>query len=596
MNHSLTLSRFACGTLALALCLPATAVPQAAAPAQTTPPAKTPPQQPARPSQNAPGLGARPDSQTSEPTEIGSGAPVKPAPGTRQALPAQGPLDTTPQVQPARPPAYTEQAVRIEPSPLDLGEMSPEVAKSGKVKITNITNHPITITRIQPSCGCTTTTAPPGAIEPGASTEIDITIKPPAQGGHPLSKTVTFMVQDHPPQVLTVQGVVKEYIAIAPSVLNGPSAPNPAPTPVRLTSKDQRPFSITGATPDVFTGLPKASALEHEVQVDWAKWESSGMPAKVAIMTDSPFAPQVSFLIKRAIKPDAAQPPRSGSVPPIVIAAREGSAAKVQEALKEGASIEASEPTSDRTALHFAAEAGNVEVVKALLAAKANPNAPDRTGRSPLTLAAEKKHGEVLKMLIAAGGNVELKDQLGGTPIVWAAGLGNTETVGILLNAGANPNVVDRQGMTPLIWAATIGRHETVEMLIQKGADVNAKDQLAGETALIRAVRTGELESVKALLKSGAKLDVRNNQGMTPLLVACYSGDLAKIKAILDAGADKTAKDQRGWGAIDFARNRVDPAKAEIVKFLEPIVPPSTAVAPPEGTPAPTGASASKGQ
>ncbi|MBL9141383.1 MAG: DUF1573 domain-containing protein, partial [Phycisphaerae bacterium] len=104
------------------------------------------------------------------------------------------------QVDVPRVPASTEQAIRIEPSPLDLGEMSPEVAKTGKVKITNITNHPVRIIRIQPACGCTTTTAPPGAIEPGASTEIDITIKPPAQGGHPLAKNVTFQVQDHPPQ------------------------------------------------------------------------------------------------------------------------------------------------------------------------------------------------------------------------------------------------------------------------------------------------------------------------------------------------------------------------------------------------------------
>lgn len=472
--------------------------------------------------------------------------------------------------------------------------MSPEVAKTGKVTLTNVTDHPIRIIKIQPACGCTTTTAPPGAIEPGQSTEIDITIKPPSQGGHPLAKNVTFQVQDHPPQVLTVQGVVKEYVAVTPNVFTGPSTQNAAPTPVRLESKDEHLIQITGATPNVFVALPADTAKFHDLQIDWAKWDAAGSPAKIALLTNHPKAPQVSFLIKRAITRDNQQLAKdraNTAVSGLIIASREGNATKVAEAIKNGDAIEGAEATSGRTALHFAAESGNLEVVKALLDAKANPNAADRTGRSPVTVAAEKKQGDALKLLIASGGNIELKDQLGGTPLVWAAGLGNADTVGILLAAGANPNVVDRQGMTPLIWAATIGQHETVELLLDKGADVNARDQLAGETALIRAIRTGEVESVKRLLKRNADLNVRNNQGMTPLLVACYSGDMTKIKMLLEAGADKTAKDSRGWGAIDFARNRIDPAKAEVVQYLEPIVPASTALAPPQNTPTATNTS-----
>jgi ankyrin repeat protein len=70
--------------------------------------------------------------------------------------------------------------------------------------------------------------------------------------------------------------------------------------------------------------------------------------------------------------------------------------------------------------------------------------------------------------------------------------------------------------------------------------------------------------------------------GMTPFLIACAYGDPEKIKLVMDAGADKAAKDNRGWGAIDHARNRVDARRDEVVKFLEPIVPASTAAAPPQ--------------
>ena len=51
---------------------------------------------------------------------------------------------------------------------------------------------------------------------------------------------------------------------------------------------------------------------------------------------------------------------------------------------------------------------------------------------------------------------------------------------------------------------------------------------------------------------------------------------------LIDAGCDKSAKDQRGWGAIDHARNRVDARRDEVVKYLEPLVPASTAAAPPQ--------------
>lgn len=564
--------------------------------------AATPPAQPpAQPATN-------PASPAAAPTqEAQPGAPVSPAPRKARegvvdrspsSVPAQAPQGA--QVATQRPPVSAAQALKIEPSPLDLGEMSPEVAKSGKVKITNTTDHPVKIIKVQPACGCTTTSVPPDALAPGASTEMDITIKPPAQGGHPLSKNVTFMVQDHAPTVLTVQGLVKEYLSVVPNVIQGPSTENPAPAPVRITVKDGGPVRITGATPDIFVSLPTEAATTHDLQIDWAKWEKAGGQSKVAVLTDHPKAPQASFLIKKPVRLDAnsksaqaAKDTARGTVSPLIVASREGNLAKVSEALKGGAAVEGAEPTTGRTALHFAAENGNMEVIKVLLEAKANPNAADRTGRSPVAIAAEKSRSDALKALIAAGGSVELKDQLGGTPISMAAALGNADTVRILLEAGAQANVVDRQGMTPLIWAASIGKHETVQLLIDRGADIEVRDQIAGETALTRAIRTGEIESVKALLAKGAKLDVRNNQGMTPLLVACASGDLAKIKLLVDAGADKGAKDSRGWGMIDFARNRIDASKPDVVKYLEPIAPPSTAVAPPEGTPS---ASATKGQ
>ena len=49
------------------------------------------------------------------------------------------------------------QAIRFEPEVLNLGEMSAEVAKTGTIKVVNVLDVPVTITKIVPGCGCTTT-------------------------------------------------------------------------------------------------------------------------------------------------------------------------------------------------------------------------------------------------------------------------------------------------------------------------------------------------------------------------------------------------------------------------------------------------------
>lgn len=481
-------------------------------------------------------------------------------------------------------------AIKFEPEVLDLGEMIADVAKTGTIKIVNILDTPIKVTKITPGCGCTTSSAPPGEIAPGGSANVDITLKPGPKAGIPLTKQVTFTIDGHPPQILTVRGDVKAFVAISQDMIDGPSSPDAPPTAIKLTGMDNTAFKVTGALPDVLVALPEGSKMEHEVQIDWKKWEANGSSVKIAIMTDHPKAPQLSLLVKRALKPGVVPPPATAAgeaVPATVTAVRANDMAALKKALDTGTKVDDPERMSKRTALHFAAEAGSADAVKALLAAKASPNAQDRTGKTPVTMAAEKGKADVLKLLLASGGDANARDQVQGSPLLWASGLGTVECVQVLLDAGANPNIADVNGMTPLMWAAGVGKPEVVTALIAKGADVKATDKLAGETALMRAIRSGKLESVKLILAKGGDLNTKNTMGMTPFLIACgYATDLDKIKLLIDAKCDVTAKDARGWGAIDHARNRVDTKRDEVVKFLEPIVPASTAtVQPPSAKP-----------
>ncbi|RLS47366.1 MAG: DUF1573 domain-containing protein [Planctomycetota bacterium] len=538
-------------------------------------------QAPARPQTPAP---TPAKAKPADPQELSPGGDDAVSPLANPGLSATQTV-TAAGAAPAAGPVDSRQAIKFEPETLNLGEMSAEVAKTGKIKVINILDTPVKITKITPGCGCTTTTAPPGELAPGASAEIEITLKPGSKAGVQLTKMVTFQVEGHAPQMLTVRGDVKAFISISQDMLNGPTSPDAPPTVVKLTSVENLPFKITSVLPDVLVSVPTESSVSHEISVDWKKWEAAGSSVKISVMTDCPKAPQLVLLVKRSLKPGMNPPPptkETEAAPAIVLAARSSDPVAMKAALAAGGGTETPERMSQRTALHFAAESGNMDIVKMLLDAKANPNAQDRTGKTPVTVAAEKGKIDVLTALLAAGGDANARDQVQGSPLLWASGLGTTEAVVILLKANANPNIQDVNGMTPLMWAAGVGKPETVTVLLAKGADAKAIDRLTGESALMRALRTGKTETVKIILAANPDITVRNSLGMTPFLVACAYGDVDKVKMLVDAGADKTVKDSRGWGAIDHARNRVDARREEVVKYVEPIVPASTSTAPPQ--------------
>jgi ankyrin repeat protein len=174
--------------------------------------------------------------------------------------------------------------------------------------------------------------------------------------------------------------------------------------------------------------------------------------------------------------------------------------------------------------------AGRVEMVKALLAAGANPNTRittstgvqgwltikrgpfepfsvgtgDLKGATPLWVAAFSANRgfgtdpQVLKILLDAGADHHLTTADGTTPLMAAAGLGQSTfspgkqrgdrsmsaeaAVKILVEAGAEVNATNEAQFTAVHGAAFRGLNEVIEYLVQKGANINAQDFL-GRTA-----------------------------------------------------------------------------------------------------------------
>ena len=113
-------------------------------------------------------------------------------------------------------------------------------------------------------------------------------------------------------------------------------------------------------------------------------------------------------------------------------------------------SIDVNQPgNQSETALHLAAEQGNLEVVKILLAHQANVHAKNIQGRTPLHLAAYDGKPEVIQLLLDHNASIEAKDNQGQTPLHRAAVAEQVEAVQLLVKYQANIAAIDHNGRIP---------------------------------------------------------------------------------------------------------------------------------------------------
>jgi hypothetical protein len=94
------------------------------------------------------------------------------------------------------------------------------------------------------------------------------------------------------------------------------------------------------------------------------------------------------------------------------------------------------------TPLHYAVQSGNVDSLRLLLDAGADPNGKAPGGQNPLTLAAEslaaKRSAAVIRLLLERGASVHGADMQGETALHKAARAGHLETAKLLIEAGAD--------------------------------------------------------------------------------------------------------------------------------------------------------------
>lgn len=174
--------------------------------------------------------------------------------------------------------------------------------------------------------------------------------------------------------------------------------------------------------------------------------------------------------------------------------------------------------------------AAKLRLVKALLDHGANVNARmtkpqpsfaggylDATGATPFLLAASANDLEMMKILLAAGADPKIRTATNGSAIMAAAGLNHsigedtvteaqaTETVDFLLKLGVDPKGETTFGENALFGPAYRGWNHLLAQLIDLGVNVNAVSK-AGVTPWLAADGNGDRLGGVLYNKEGAEL------------------------------------------------------------------------------------------
>lgn len=174
-------------------------------------------------------------------------------------------------------------------------------------------------------------------------------------------------------------------------------------------------------------------------------------------------------------------------------------------------------PTSSGDAgfgpVHCAAAAGNLTVLRELVAARADVNhkitrdIPELRfvkGSTPL-LDASRTNGDVkvIECLMELRADVNAKGALGHGPIEYSLTGGNLELMKFWLDFGMDMEHSSFIGDRPLIGTALLGESEGMKLLLERRADINSVT-IFGNNSLMTAVLAGRTECCRLLLEHGA--------------------------------------------------------------------------------------------
>jgi serine/threonine-protein phosphatase 6 regulatory ankyrin repeat subunit B len=214
----------------------------------------------------------------------------------------------------------------------------------------------------------------------------------------------------------------------------------------------------------------------------------------------------------------------------LITACANGDAAAVQRLIAEGANVNAKDKASgggtgvveEDSSL---TKSGDINSVK-------QGGLPERReGWTPIIWAAANGHADVVRILLASKADKNSKDRGGVSALIWSVYSGRQVITAWSQTIGAGGVQIKQAGYQFPKGACD---PDCVKALLEAGADVNYQARGDGTSALIEAAKQDSLACVKLLVAAGANVNAKARGGSTALS-SCRSEE---IKAFLrDSGA-----------------------------------------------------------
>ncbi|KAL8736354.1 MAG: hypothetical protein Q9181_002459 [Wetmoreana brouardii] len=306
----------------------------------------------------------------------------------------------------------------------------------------------------------------------------------------------------------------------------------------------------------------------------------------------------VKTLIKK--KGASVETPCVDTIPPLMHAVTHGHRGIVKILLDHGAQVDL--PTSGWSPLHRATEAGDLAMMRLLLAQSANIEfkspfefkppksrqaryraiANDESdgevetasssdqGWTPLLRAAFKGDEAAVRLLLDHDADIEARNPTKATPLMCACENLHFSTVDLLLMRGANAHASDEFGWRPLHHAlvnrSKNGSNQIAPRLLDQEADINARCHFR-KTPLHYAIEKNDSAMVIFLLHHNADIEARDIAERTPLHTAIDYRHESMVRLLLDYGADAAAMDKAGNDASAAAKH-AERKSPEIISLL----------------------------
>lgn len=263
--------------------------------------------------------------------------------------------------------------------------------------------------------------------------------------------------------------------------------------------------------------------------------------------------------------PSANAPPAGGSCEALRNAAAAGEISGAEAVLRANPKLVQCRDSSGWTALYYAANHGQAEMIRFLVAHGAAVNIADKDGDTPLHAAASWGDPAAIDALLKSGARIDAEDRNGYTPLYDAVQAASTPATEALLEDHASTEIRRKDnGYTPLHSAAEGGYTDIARLLLAHGANIEARDR-AGYTPLNLAAWFGQTDMASLLLESNANVNTRSNDGETPLTGAARKGSVEITTLLLEHGARVNARNLLGFTALDMAAEQDQAAVAEVL-------------------------------